>query len=427
MPINFRLVHIANALQGGDYPVHVENVAGKNNVANYGQVHTAVSNYMAAQPNAQVKLANWINNYPCLGFQNTATFKAHNFHTLILGGGGTFVQGNLFSGFLTLFDDIFLNATEFLGVNNVAFLKNEVGNFGAAYKRIIAELAGTAINMAVCRRICENVLADENQLAFMQDYDQFRTAHGIQQANHKSDYIWTAYRLQDGGAVTRAYLLSEAKGTTGTRADTNPTGAANQVLSSLQAVTQATQVDTSSIATLTFTSAGNNGHRFWTVDLMDPSIEEGEKESSWQELRDLYMRTYAFVVRYVDSEDGQPSKYNVGSVNVGGQTIETVVTNPIPTAHSTYYVHLPRSVYDLLLSPADDRDLLVFQELVKIRNLIHQKGKKDQFGDRFSDEGLLFTGDGHFIKVGASLSVPPNTFSDIFAETSTEASQDDDG
>ncbi|RMB04680.1 hypothetical protein [Eilatimonas milleporae] len=359
----------------------------------------AITAYLDGTGNPSLPV--YFGNCPTMAFGNIAQYRMHNFDTGLIMNGAMNLNAVRYGNFLALFDDVYLEVTNFPG--SWAHLEGVAHAFGEAYRRIIAELAGTSITIAVSRRIVNNLFRDANTVPVLADYDQVRRHFNINQNANRADYVWLMFTRDVAGNVfIDNTMIAEAKGSLRRRApnvgriDT----AITQTIESVAALNGAgftADGVSEALYTLDPTPMNPQLEDRWEINLIDPGKEGKPVKVDWNDFYTFAAPKFAYM-----TADDTLSHHQVDTIGNGKRTVD-VVPKSLSTGAGTYVANLPLDVFDAATSMESDRGEKLFDAISKYRKWMG--GGKEQpasieandYGDYFFGS-LFFPGDGYFIQ-----------------------------
>lgn len=337
-------------------------------------------------------------NAPSLAFGNLAQFRAHNFITgLMLNQQLVFNNVN-FANFLALFDDIFLEACVNTG-NGVYGLQPEINRFGTAYKRVIGELAGCSVNIALTRRVALGAMNQQNVGLALADYAQIVNLLNLNQANNRADYIWLTVQQQQNNLVVNEGMVVESKGSVLPFVQATLDRAVVQTFDSVNVLDNAQVCAPSGISGYMYVPGGQNGE--WELAIIDP---DGEVSEPTPIDPDAYFKIAASKFAVLTSA---PKDFSIATMPTPAEKGLEVYVTVFHTSTASYELCIPKTIGDVLLSGAvtdkGTRGLDLFGAIADIHaNVLEQKPVG---GDFFFGE-YLYSGEGFFVRCLKSYDVP---------------------
>lgn len=354
-----------------------------NNANKPGAANGFALNFLA-QPNQGILVNNA--NPPSLAFGNLAHFRLHNFLTAIDLNNAPVFNNIAFGNFLALFDDIFLEASRNTG-GGIQGPKPAIDGFGAAYKRIVGELAGCSLNIALTRRVVAGMFATANLVPVLCDYAQMVGFLGANQANDRVDYVWMVIDLQNNPAID-SMLMVESKGSVNGFQQAPLDRAVVQTFASITAIDNLNVTTPLGISGYVYAAAGMNPT--WEFALIDP---EGEGKDGKPIDPDMFYRLMAPKFALLTGDIGsfrETTIYGAGT----GQALD-VFSLLVETRSAVYEFCVPVAIADILLVKKSQRGTLLANEIVKLRGL--EMKSDGAVPDRFFGD-YMFSGDGRFVR-----------------------------
>ncbi|RMB04681.1 hypothetical protein [Eilatimonas milleporae] len=339
-------------------------------------------------------------NLPTMAFGNLAQYRMHNFDTALIMNGAVDLNDVEYGHFLRLFDDIYLNASHF--PHQWAHVKDVAQAFGEAYRRIIAELAGTSITTAVARRIVNGLFRDANTVPVLADYDQVRRHFDIDQNVNRADYVWLMFTPNADGTVDIVNtLVAEAKGSLRRRAPNQAriNTAVTQTIATIEALNDAgfnADGVSEALYTLDGTPMDPQLENRWEINLIDPGEKGGPITVDWHTFHTFAAPKFA----YMKDVFQRPGPTTFPQIGNGERTVE-VVSKTLATSAGTYTANLPVDVFEAANEMTGNPGKDLFDAILKYRRWMGD-GKAppiieaDDYGDYFFGS-LFFPGDGYFI------------------------------